>query len=89
MVYDAIWHEDSLKDLKKLDRKTAKKIIDKVKNHLSQNPMGLGVPLKGSLKGLLCYRVGDYRIVYVIDHAEKKIMILNVNHRKRIYKKRK
>ena len=86
MAYKAIWHEETLKDLKKLDRTTAKKIVAKVKNYLIQDPVKLGLPLKGTLKGLYRYRIGDYRIIYVIDQAEKKIVILNVNHRKKIYK---
>ncbi len=86
MAYKAIWHEETLKDLKKLDRTTAKKIVAKVKNYLIQDPVKLGTPLKGNLKGLYRYRIGEYRVIYVIDQAEKKIIILNVNHRKKIYK---
>lgn len=87
MVYDVIWHEDTIIDLKKIDKKTAEKIINKVKNYLTQNPAKLGRSLRGGLKGLFRYRIGDYRIVYAIDHLEKTIIILNVNHRKRVYKK--
>lgn len=86
MAYKAIWHEETLKDLKKLDRTIAKKIVAKVKNYLIQDPAKLGTPLKGNLKGLYRYRIGEYRVIYVIDQAEKKIIILNVNHRRKIYK---
>jgi mRNA interferase RelE/StbE len=87
LAYDVIWHEDSVEDLKKLDSKAAKKIIGKVKNYLTQDPIKLGARLKGSLKGFRRYRIGEYRVIYAIDHAGKKIIILNVNHRKQIYKK--
>ena len=86
MAYKAIWHEETLKDLKKLNRTTAKKIVAKVKNYLIQDPVKLGTPLKGNLKGFYRYRIGEYRVIYVIDQAEKKIIILNVNHRRKIYK---
>jgi len=86
LAYKAIWHEETLKDLKKLNRTTAKKIVAKVKNYLIKDPIKLGTPLKGILKGLHRYRVGKYRVIYVIDQAEKKIIILNVNHRRKIYK---
>ncbi len=86
MAYKAIWHEETLKDLKKINRTTAKKIVAKVKNYLIKDPIKLGTPLKGNLKGLYRYRVGKYRVIYVIDQAEKKIIILNVNHRRKIYK---
>jgi mRNA interferase RelE/StbE len=86
LAYNVIWHEGTLKDLKKLNRTSAKKIVAKVKNYLIQDPVKLGTPLKGNLKGLYRYRIGEYRVIYVIDQAEKKIIILNVNHRKKIYK---
>lgn len=86
MVYNPIWHEESLKDLKRLDRTIAKNIVEKVKNYLVKDPVKLGTSLKGNLKGFYRYRIGEYRIIYVIDHEEKKIIVLNVNHRKRIYK---
>lgn len=86
MAYNVIWHEGTLKDLKKLNRTSVKKIVAKVKNYLIQDPVKLGTPLKGNLKGLYRYRIGEYRVIYVIDQAEKKIIILKVNHRKKIYK---
>ena len=85
MAYDVIWHEKALDDLKSLDRQISKKIIDRVKNYLSQSPEKIGKPLKGVLKGLYRYRFGDYRIIYTIDRAEKQISILYVGHRKDIY----
>ncbi len=86
MAYNVIWHEGTLKDLKKLNRTLVKKIVAKVKNYLSQDPVKLGTPLKGNLKGLYRFRIGEYRVIYVIDQAEKKIIILKVNHRRKIYK---
>lgn len=86
MAYKAIWHEETLKDLKKLNQTISKKIVAKVKNYLIQDPVKLGTPLKGNLKGLYRHRIGEYRVIYVIDQTEKKIIILNVNHRKKIYK---
>jgi mRNA interferase RelE/StbE len=86
LAYNVIWHEGTLKDLKKLNRTSVKKIVAKVKNYLIQDPVKLGTPLKGNLKGLYRYRIGEYRVIYVIDQAEKKIIILKVNHRRKIYK---
>ena len=85
MVYDVIWHEESLKDLKKFNQAIAKKIVVKIKNYLVQDPEKLGTPLKGNLKGFHLYRIGEYRIIYVIDQVVKKIIILNVNHSKKTY----
>lgn len=86
MAYSAIWHEDSLEDLEKLDKPIAKRIKDKVKIHLLQDPAKLGTPLKGHLKGIYRYRVGVYRVIYVIDRAEQQMRIMGINHRKTVYK---
>lgn len=86
MGYEIIWQEKVFKDLEEIDRQDAAGIIERVKTHLVQNPAGLGRPLKGIFKGLFRYRYGDYRIVYAIDMAEKKIIVLHVKHRKEAYR---
>lgn len=87
MAYSAVWHERALDDLKALDRATAGKIIERVKNHLTQDPERLGKPLKGVLKGLFRYRWGDYRIIYTIEKAEARISVLYIGHRKDVYRR--
>lgn len=86
MAYRVLWHEHALNDLKELDRQTAGKIVSRVKGHLSQDPEKLGKPLKGVLKGLYRYRIGDYRIMYSIDRGDNQISILYVGRRKDIYR---
>jgi len=86
LAYNVIWHEQALDDLKALDRKAAGKIVSRVKGYLSQDPEKLGKPLKGVLKGLYRYRIGDYRIMYSIDRGENQISILYVGRRKDIYR---
>jgi mRNA interferase RelE/StbE len=86
LAYRVLWHEHALNDLKELDRQTAGKIVIRVKGYLSQDPEKLGKPLKGVLKGLYRYRIGDYRIMYSIDRGDKQISILYVGSRKDIYR---
>lgn len=86
MAYRVLWHEHALNDLKELDRQTAGKIVSRVKGYLSQDPEKLGKPLKGVLKGLYRYRIGDYRIMYSIDRGDNQISILSVGRRKDIYR---
>jgi len=85
--FNIIWHEDAIEDLKKLDKSVSRRIINKVKNYLIKNPKKLGKSLKGQFKGLLRYRVGDYRVVFVLDYETKKLIIFAVNHIKNIYRK--
>lgn len=41
--------------------------------------------LKGTLAGYLRYRVGDWRVVYQVDEPAKRITILLIAHRSRVY----
>ncbi|MCK4766721.1 MAG: type II toxin-antitoxin system RelE/ParE family toxin [Candidatus Aminicenantes bacterium] len=86
MDYNLTWHEDALKDLRAVDKSASKKIIEKIKTYFIKNPVNLGKPLKGNLKGLYRYRFGDYRIIYTADLTEREITILTVKHRRKVYK---
>ena len=85
MTYSIQWHEEAIKDLKDIDRNAQKKIIAKVKDYLSQDPLSLGKPLKGIFKGLYRYRYGSYRIIYAIDRGSVVILILRIADRKDVY----
>jgi len=85
LEYRVQWHKDALADLRKLDKSKSKKVIDKVKNHLCKDPVGLGKPLKGQFKGMYRYRFGNYRIMYVIKNNELLILVMTVGHRKSVY----
>jgi len=85
---DLIWNEGVLKDLKALNHKVARSLVDSIKNRLAANPLKLGKPLKGIFKGLYRYRYGDYRVVYALDRADKKIIVLHIRHRSEAYRKR-
>ena len=86
MDYKIIFHEKAVKDLKKLDFQVRKSIIEKIEKHLVKDPIKLGKPLKGNFKGLYRYRIGDYRVIYIINIAGETVSVTNVNHRKRVYK---
>ena len=45
-----------------------------------------GKPLKLSLKGKWSYRVGMYRIIYSIDHNVLTVYVLEIGHRRDVYK---
>jgi mRNA interferase RelE/StbE len=85
LTYSVQWHDDAIEDLKRIDRQTQKKIIARVKDYLSRDPLSLGKPLKGIFKGLYRYRYGAYRIIYAIDRGSVLILILRVADRKDVY----
>ena len=85
MTYSIQWHEEAINDLKNIDRQRRKKIIARVKDYLSKDPISLGKPLKEIFKGLYRYRYGSYRIIYAIDRGSVVILILRIADRKDVY----
>ena len=88
MAYEVQWHEDTWKDIEKLDKETARKIIERVSTYLVHNPIKLGKALTGQFEGLYRYRYGDYRVLYVLDLGKEIIMVLHIRHRKDVYEER-
>lgn len=82
-MYEIIWKTSVNKDLKQLSN--PQKLTKRIESYLSQSPRELGKLLSGAYKGLYRYRYGDYRIIYQIDAANKKVIILEIGHRKEVY----
>ena len=45
-----------------------------------------GKPLKGELRGRYSYRVGSYRIVYLVRQQELLVLVIDIGHRRGIYR---
>lgn len=78
----------ALKKLKKMDRYQASLLIGWIEKNLVHctDPKVQGKPLVANQKGKWRYRVGDYRILALIEEKEVTITIIDVVHRKDIYK---
>lgn len=48
----------------------------------------MGKALSGNKAGFWRYRVGDYRIICDIEDEELVILVVEVNHRSKVYKTR-
>nr|WP_137154523.1 type II toxin-antitoxin system RelE/ParE family toxin [Rhizobium sp. FKL33] len=48
----------------------------------------MGKPLTGDLGGLWRYRVGDYRIICELRDAQLFVLVVTVDHRKDVYRRR-
>jgi mRNA interferase RelE/StbE len=82
MKYSIEFKPAAVKDLKKVDRKKAVKIVAKIEE--------LENDLKGDVKKLTDFtpeyrlRVGDYRVLFEIE--KKTVIIYRIKHRKESYK---
>lgn len=75
------------KTLKKLPQKDKKRILEKI-NALANNPRPEGYrKLQGSRRPSL-YRIrsGIYRIIYVIKDEILLVLVVEIGHRKEVYK---
>lgn len=78
------------KQLEKLDRPAAARILDWLESRLegSGNPRHFGEALRGELAGLWRYRIGDFRVICEIQDHRLVIYALSIGHRRGIYRKR-
>ena len=62
--------------------------IDDCIDNLSQNPYkGADIKkLKGNYLGYWRYRIGNYRVIYLIEEEKKNIAIFLIAHRKEAYR---
>ncbi|MFP3019935.1 type II toxin-antitoxin system RelE family toxin [Wolbachia endosymbiont (group A) of Pogonocherus hispidulus] len=73
------------KEIPALPAKIKLMVQEAIKKRLTVDPFNLGKPLCHSFRGQ--YRI-SYRIIYSINHSERKVLITAVGHRKNIYKHR-
>lgn len=73
---------------KKIDQKLYQKINDIVYPQLRNNPyFGANIKkLKGEFEGFYRYRIGSYRLFYLIDEKKVLIFVIDLKHRKDAYR---
>lgn len=87
-MYRVTYSEDALRDLKKIEIKTAQRIVKKILFFSRQkNVLKYSKPLKGLEQGLFRFRIGDFRAIFLIDKNGRLqiLFILKIKHRKDIY----
>jgi len=84
LAFNITYKKSVIKDISRLGKKEARRIIDKIEKDLSDDAESYPV-LKGDFAGLRKMRVGDYRIVFTI--IDNNVLVLRVGHRREIYKK--
>jgi mRNA interferase RelE/StbE len=88
MIYAVDYSSKAIRALEKIDRPSRSAIRDWIKINLvgCDNPRLRGKALSGPLGDLWRYRIGDYRIIAEIKDANVTILIVDVGHRRYIYK---
>ena len=77
------------REFKKLDRYTQKMVKAWIEKKLvnCENPRAFGKGLTANRSGQWRYRIGDYRLICLIEDDRLVILALTVGHRGNIYRK--
>jgi mRNA interferase RelE/StbE len=78
----------ALRALKKLGAGERERIFKFVRTRLEgiADPRSIGEALHGDKSGLWRYRVGDYRLICMIEDARLVVLVLNIGHRREVYR---
>ena len=88
MVWRIEFHPDAAKELRRLDRPTAARIVRTLETRVAtlDDPRMLGAVLKGEHAGYWRWRIGDYRVVARIVDERITILIVRVGHRREVHR---
>lgn len=83
MSYKIAFKKSVARDLKKIDKNQADRILKRIEDELPEKAETLPA-LTGKFSGLRKFRVGDYRVVFSI--MGNTALILRIRHRREAYR---
>lgn len=88
MIYNLKYEAKAVRQIKKMDPASRRLIKSWIEKNLlnTDNPRLHGKGLKGNLSNYWRYRVGDYRILAEINDSEIVIIIVEIGHRRDVYR---
>ena len=88
MAWTINYSETARKQLQKLDRPVARRIIDFMDERVAKrtDPRDLGKALSGPLGKLWHYRMGDYRLICDINDKSVTVLVIRIGHRREVYR---
>jgi mRNA interferase RelE/StbE len=88
-VWDVEFDPDALRDLRKLGSDAERLILKYLRTRIAtaNDPRRFGHALGHDLKGLWRYRIGDYRVVALIEDDKFTVLVVTVGHRREVYRR--
>lgn len=89
MGWTISYTETATRQLRKLDRQTARRIVDYMDERVaaSDDPRGVGKALTGNTSGTFWrYRVGDYRVICDIQDGALRVLVIQIGNRRAVYR---
>ncbi len=76
------------RDLRRLSGKIAAAIVEFITGPLAEDPQRLSKAVRGELAAYRSARRGGYRVIFRIDDDKHAIVIVAINHRAHVYRRR-
>ena len=78
---------DAARDLRGLDPQVGRDILAYLRKRIAtdDSPRRFGKALRGDMQGLWRYRVGDFRLICLIEDEKLVVLVLRAAHRKEVY----
>lgn len=88
MAWKISFTKNALKQLKKLDKPTARLIVGFLEEKIAgtSDARKYGHALIGDQKGRWRYRIGDYRVLWELRDKELLVVVITLGHRREIYR---
>jgi mRNA interferase RelE/StbE len=83
--YSIEWQPAAERVLRKLDKPGARRLVASI-TALATDPRPSGVKALTGLPGALRLRVGDYRVVYMVEDHRLLVLVVTLGHRREIYR---
>ena len=84
-MYEVLNERTAEHDLKSLSINLFDRIVPRIKA-LADNPRPAGCHKLTGSKNDWRIRIGDYRVLYEIDDARKRVRIFRIRHRREVYR---
>jgi len=84
MTYEIRWSHYAFSKFEKLDGQVRKRIIETLEG-IIDDPFVAAKRLSGT--NLYSLRVGDYRVIMSVERGRMLILVIDLGHRSKIYKK--
>jgi mRNA interferase RelE/StbE len=89
LVWQVRLDKDAEKQLRRLDPQDQRRLIKFLRERIasSASPRLLGEALKGPLRTLWKYRVGDFRLICDLQDEKFVVLVIRIGNRKDVYRR--
>lgn len=86
MAWQVIFTKKAQKQINDLDKQIQSRMKKSIQEKLMVNPSAYLDPLVGEFDGYYKFRVGDYRLICTKEDEKLIVIIVEIGHRREIYK---